>query len=37
MGFSLCRDTKVELKVEVMPRKKIGLSEVARRTVNKGL
>ena len=33
MGFSQSRDTKADLKVEVMPRKKTGLSEVAQTTV----
>lgn len=30
MGFSQSRDTKADLKAEVMPREKTGLSEVAR-------
>lgn len=32
VGFSQSRDTKADLKVEMMPRKKTGLSEVARTT-----
>lgn len=32
VGFSQSRDTKADLKVEMMPRKKTRLSEVARTT-----
>lgn len=34
--FSLSRDTKADLKAEVMPRKKTGLSEVARTRTEGG-
>lgn len=34
MGFSQSRDTKADLKTEVMPREKTGLGEVAGTAVN---
>ena len=34
VGFSQSSDTKADLKVEVMPRQKTGLSEVARTTTS---